>query len=563
MMKDAPGGERVAPAPPARADAGVDSPQGSGRFETAELEALIDSALGHQTPPPGDKPKGEGPYAGLVVDHRYVIEALLAEGGMGLVYRCRHQILGKKLAMKIIRADMAQVPEAPQRFLLEAKAASAIGNEHIIDIIDFGALPDGAAYLVMELLEGLPLSALVDRQALLAPSRLVAITTQIAEALGAAHHAGIVHRDLKPDNVFLLDRKGEDFIKILDFGVAQMAEARGNKLTQAGAVVGTPHYMSPEQCAGRTVNHQSDIYALGVMMYELASGRVPFDGEHYLAVLNQHLQQPPPPFATLTPPPPVSAELERIIVKCLAKVPEQRYATMADLIGDLARLTAAQSVPLTEPGAVSPKPGSSTLLLPVPNEVARPVLPQGAAVKVKSLEVKSPETTSLETTETTTAETAPTKTAVLVASPGRAPRKSHAPVYVGMTLLLGAAIAAWGLRGLQGSARPAHVVLPSVEAPSPPQPASAPSPPQPASAPSPPQPASAPSSPARLESPLPSGSESPLPSGSESPLPPQAMPGSRVSPIPAPAPTERRPKATRKPAAPRAREKFINPWPAR
>src|SRR5687767_13677629 len=147
----------------------------AGRLEPGELEALLDDALGQPAAAPKLRGKGEDAYAGLVVDQRYVVEKLLAEGGMGRVYQCRHRILGKKLAIKIIRADVAELPAAPQRFLLEAKAASAVGNEHIIDIIDFGALADGAAYLVMEFLEGTALSALIDRKLALPAPRIVSI----------------------------------------------------------------------------------------------------------------------------------------------------------------------------------------------------------------------------------------------------------------------------------------------------------------------------------------------------------------------------------------------------
>src|SRR5688572_3356700 len=288
---------------------------------------------------------------------------------MGLVYRCSHSVLGKKLAIKIIRADVAQMPDGYERFLIEAKAASAIGNEHIVDISDFGSLPDGSSYLVMEYLSGVPLSTLMKRHGRMEVPRLAEIGCQIAEGLGAAHAAGIVHRDLKPDNVFVLERKGEDFVKILDFGVARM-EQSAKKLTQAGTIVGTPHYMSPEQATGKDVDHRGDIYALGVILYELCAGQVPFDGSHYVAVLHQHLQDEPPPFGSLEPPVVVPEELERIVDKCLAKLPEQRYATMAELARDLAAFCAR------------PRGRTSELLLPVlPPPGAAPADAGAAAVR--------------------------------------------------------------------------------------------------------------------------------------------------------------------------------------
>jgi serine/threonine protein kinase len=302
------------------------------RLRALELEELVDVVLSEREPL---GPPVPDPYLGLEVDRRYVIESLIAAGGMGLVYRCRHRVLGKRLAIKIIRADVAQMPDGSDRFLLEAKAASAIGHEHIVDIGDFGALPDGSPYLVMEFLEGLSLAALLRDEPCLGVPRIAHLAIQIAEGLGAAHAAGIVHRDLKPDNVFVLERKGDDFVKILDFGVARMAQ-NAKRLTQAGTIVGTPHYMSPEQALGHEVDHRGDIYALGVILYELLAGRVPFDGDHYLAVLHQHLQAMPPAFSALDPPVSIPAALERIVTKCLAKLPEDRFATMAELARELA-----------------------------------------------------------------------------------------------------------------------------------------------------------------------------------------------------------------------------------
>jgi serine/threonine protein kinase len=326
----------------------------------------------HELPPP--PPPADDPYGGHVIDNRYVVETLLARGGMGLVYQCRHRIIGKKVAIKIIRTDITLMPEAPRRFQLEAKAASAIGNEHIIDISDFGILPDGASYLVMELLDGMPLSDVIDGPGPLPTQRILAIARQVAEGLGAAHNAGIVHRDLKPDNIFLVRRKDGDFVKILDFGIAKMSVPEGVKLTQAGAIVGTPHYMAPEQAAGDRVDHRGDIYSLGVIMYELVSGRVPFDGQHCLAVLTKHVQEPPPPFGSLTPVPNVPYELEAIIQRCLAKHPEERYSSMEELIEALDRVRGARPRPIHSDVAFR-------ATAPTPPTSARPPSPPPASSK--------------------------------------------------------------------------------------------------------------------------------------------------------------------------------------
>ncbi len=271
---------------------------------------------------------------GSTIDGRYVIQKVLGEGGMGVVYLARHALIDKLVALKALRSDLSSDKEITTRFLNEAQAASRIGSPHIVDISDFGVLPGGSAYFVMEYLRG---ESLADRQARLGVFSVrgtIHIGKQVAQALAAAHDAGIVHRDMKPDNVMLIDRGGDpDFVKVLDFGIAKV-NSQATRLTRAGSVFGTPQYMSPEQAAGVPVDHRSDIYALGIMLYEMLKGGVPFTGDNVMNILSHHMFHPPPPLrdGSRSDLPP---ELESIVMKCLAKKASERYISMGELLADL------------------------------------------------------------------------------------------------------------------------------------------------------------------------------------------------------------------------------------
>ena len=327
------------------------APPGSGEHEVApvstgglKLATVAPSSSIHDVEeehePSRPPPEKADPYLGCTIDGRYKVEEKLGEGGMGVVYRCRHKIIDKKVAMKILRADMARDSEVTERFLIEAKAASSIGSQHIIDISDFGQLPDGSTYFVMEFLDGEPLSKLIEGATAVPINRIVHIGKQLAEGLHAAHLRDIVHRDLKPDNVFLVPRGSDnDFVKILDFGIAKVSTSATGKLTRAGSVFGTPHYMSPEQAAGAPVDARTDIYSLGVMLYEMAAGKVPFDADNFMGILTQHMYKAPVPIRAIMPQPQeVPPGLEAIVLKCLSKRPEQRYQNMEELVADFQKL---------------------------------------------------------------------------------------------------------------------------------------------------------------------------------------------------------------------------------
>lgn len=284
------------------------------------------------------------PLLGQVVDGRYRVEAQLGIGGMGKVYLATHEVLGKKFAVKVLREDIAADPEATARFLTEAQAASRIGSPHIVNISDFGRLHDGSTYYAMEYLDGQPLTKLIRDGVPIPVPRLIHIARQLAEGLFAAHRQGIVHRDLKPDNIFLVKHGTErDFVKILDFGIAKMVHS-DRRLTLEGRTVGTPQYMSPEQVTAETIDPRSDIYAFGVLLYEMASGKVPFDGPNRLEIMRMQLVDDAPPLREASPQK-IPAELEALIAKSMQKAPDDRYSSMLDVSRELERLQAKYPLP--------------------------------------------------------------------------------------------------------------------------------------------------------------------------------------------------------------------------
>ncbi len=340
---------------------------------------------------------------GTTIDDRYRVDALLGEGGMGLVYRITHTRLNKPLAMKVLRRENTRDEEVLARFRREAESASAIGNQHIVDINDFGVLDDGSTYFVMECLEGMDLIEAMDRTPRMPEERALRIATQICRALAAAHDAGIVHRDLKPENVFLIRREDtEDFVKVLDFGIAKVAH-RPERLTRQGEVLGTPHYMSPEQCEGENVDRRTDIYALGVLLYEMLTGHVPHDADTMMGILTKHLYEDPiPPKVRVSH---VSVELEQVVMRCLEKKPERRYQTMRELEADLDRIRLGKR-------PVGPDTATLTPTRPPKARVSRvsPVYLGGLAVAllalVGTLAFRALDTTSGDASLTTSAPTA-------------------------------------------------------------------------------------------------------------------------------------------------------------
>jgi tRNA A-37 threonylcarbamoyl transferase component Bud32 len=257
----------------------------------------------------------------------YVVREKIGEGGMGVVYRAEHPHINRHVAIKVLHPGADRNPEVVHRFFNEARAATEIRNAHIVEVMDFGELkPEGTPYLVMEWLEGESLGGLLRASRKLPVARAAHIMSGIARALKAAHSKGVVHRDLKPDNVFLVRIEGEpDLIKVLDFGIAKLLVTAmpARYQTQTGAIIGTPAYMSPEQCRGaKEIDHRTDLYSLGVMGYQMLTGRLPFEAEALGELLLKHMTEKPPPPAALDAS--VPAAISDVIAGALEKEPERR-----------------------------------------------------------------------------------------------------------------------------------------------------------------------------------------------------------------------------------------------
>ena len=292
--------------------------------------------------PPASGSFPEAPPApsliGEVLDGRYKVFKKLGEGGMGEVYAAEHVHIEKRFAVKLLKAEIVSNPEAVKRFQQEARSSSSIKHRNIIGVEDFGRLPDGRIYMCMELLNGDPLNEMIAHP--MGADRLLNILIQAGHGLAAAHAKGIVHRDMKPENIFVTQEGNppNDVPKLLDFGIAKVAGNEGqNNLTRTGTIFGTPFYMAPEQALGSPVDARTDVYAMGVIMYECFAGSLPFQGESFMGILTQHITSPPEPVAQR------AAKAGRnlpmgvaeIITKCMEKDPNARFQTMDELVNAL------------------------------------------------------------------------------------------------------------------------------------------------------------------------------------------------------------------------------------
>jgi serine/threonine protein kinase len=323
----------------------------------------------------------------------YRVTGLLGEGGMGVVYLAQHPVIGRKVAIKLLHALLARDQEIVSRFFNEARAIHMIAHENIVEILDFGQTTDGQPYFIMEYLTGESLSEAVNRGPM-APADVETIGGQMCRALGAAHAKGIVHRDLKPHNVQLIDKgDGALHVKILDFGVAKILsspDGAQSVKTRTGSLMGTPLYMSPEQCKGAVaLDHRTDIYSLGVMLFEMLAGRPPFVAEGVGELFAKHMLEEPPPVTDFAPAAP--SHMAAAIMKALAKDPRDRFQTMEEfrkaLVGEIklpvapARPGAARA-PNATSGAQTLSPSASTTLSSATSEIDEVLAAPGRRTRV-------------------------------------------------------------------------------------------------------------------------------------------------------------------------------------
>ncbi|HVW26448.1 MAG TPA: protein kinase [Polyangiaceae bacterium] len=349
-------------------------PQCRRRYSDSEEYCQIDgsSLMPDETFSSVDRDLAAGDMVG-----EYRVDRIIGKGSFGVVYKAVHPVIGKAAAIKILKREFSSNPQMVARFIAEARAVNQIRHRNIVDIFSFGVYRDGRQYYVMELLEGEPLDQFLARRGPVPLAEALPILDRISRALDAAHGAGIVHRDLKPGNVFLADDEGARFPKLLDFGVAKLTrenEKHNDFRTTTGAMLGTPHYMSPEQCRGDAIDYRTDVYSFGVMIHQMLTGRLPFDSDSILKVMNLHNSATPPSMsednASLSP------KLDAPVLRMLEKEPALRPASAVEACRELGEAARAAGL------SVPPIPASSNRAMP--NQATAPAFDSGRPPAIRA-----------------------------------------------------------------------------------------------------------------------------------------------------------------------------------
>lgn len=398
---------------------------------------------------PGGLPPGEG---GRLLGGRYRLLKLLGSGGMGSVYLCEHVTLGRRCAVKVLHASRALDPELVERFRQEAQAASRIAHENVVEVVDFGQDEGGDLYYVMEMLEGRTLGQLMVQEGPLPVPRALALLEQLCRALQAAHARGVVHRDVKPANVLIESQAdGTERVKLIDFGISHVPGT--DRMTLDGEIIGTPEYMAPEQASGGDVDPLTDVYAVGVLAFELLTGTLPLVGKNAIATLVAHQSHVPPRVGTRRAG--IPPELDRLVQRALAKRPGDRFPTMEAMAAEVMRvrlrLNLASAAAPAEGGApplqrwaggAGTGPGDTVLLPALP-----PIDPPGLAASPDG-QAEAPDPAGPATREV-----------VRLARGRPAPRLALAAAALALVAVLG--YAAWRLLGgaERGPGQPGTVAL--------------------------------------------------------------------------------------------------------
>lgn len=318
----------------------------------------------------------QDPLLGTTLAGNYEIQEVIGHGGMGVVYKARHALMDRIVAIKMLQAQLISDSMSVKRFQQESQSASRISHPNVITVYDFGISPSGQPFIVMDYLQGISLADVIKEEGQIGVERSIKILAQACDALDHAHKMGVIHRDVKPTNFVLINYDEEkDFVKVVDFGVAKLMNATpdGQRLTQAGEVCGSPVYMSPEQCTGGELDQRSDIYSMGIVVYETLTGKLPILGKTMVDTMSKHISEMPPTFQQARPDLYIPERLEQVVFKALAKDPNDRHQSMDEL-----RIELENAIP---------RPGKSQVLRSAPSDQRSPAELIASALQGISMKV--------------------------------------------------------------------------------------------------------------------------------------------------------------------------------